>query len=640
MYAARRNLVDVRGGKEVGGTPTDRVGNSAATSNVKATMRSCAVLVVFAGLVAASCGSADDPQFASEPAPSATPRPTDGEIDSTTLPPAVPVATTSGEVDTAAIEGGVDCDPDLNAFVDAQFAFVGTVTDVRGEILPWDIDPENPDRPDDPEPTRWATFDVDGWYTVDWGTEFNVWMPTHRATVGDRIAVGGDARFVSIDGFSGQSGEVEFCTPAPEPVGESLIAWNEFFGPAIQAGAAVPEGDPDPADLEAIDHAEAAWTSVAGDSYSYLFSMYDRNQVRPECSSSTRRIVVVDDEIIEAVSTDSPRGDCDQSRDDEPSVAELFDLARQVAGATDFDFRSDLDNGTVMNFYTSDRSIETQVHVQRFSNSTAPTIVGWPAVDEAARSAADLWADASGDRVTTIQIGGGERAHYDLTTTETAGEVVEVRNGNDTIDPTALQQPWTPYTVDGVFELINELSGQGNVAAVFDQQTGAPTDLFFDPMPEAIDDELSLQITVTDPGATTDSRPSGSEAEQALREAGADLSQFPGDLDRVGLAEFCGVATITFDSDSSASTKAIDCLSETADRAAVAAAVFTMFTDEGDPIVSLWLVDSNRAEIFTDSSQDSFAGDPFNWNRLDCKVDLPLPGSVTQTADPYATFDC
>lgn len=81
--------------------------------------------------------------------------------------------------------------------------------------------------------------------------------------------------------------------------------------------------------------------------------------------------------------------------------------------------------------------------------------------------------------------------------------------------------------------------------------------------------------------------------------------------------EFCTAATTTFDSNSSASTRAIDRLSETAERAAVATALFTMLTVEGDPIVSLWLVDSDRAEIFTDSSQDSFAGDPFDWNQLD-----------------------
>jgi hypothetical protein len=528
------------------------------------------------------------------------------------------------------------CDPELDEFVDAQFAFVGTVIEVRGEVLPWDVDPENPDPPADPQLTRWVTFDVTGWYTVDWGTEFSVWMPVHDAEVGDRLAVGGDARYVSIDGFNGQSGEVEFCTPAPEPTAESLAAWNAFFGAPIAAGAAMPEADPDPADLAAIDEAEAAWTAVAGDSYSYVFSMYDRN--RSACATPTQRVVVTD-AGIEATSLDAPRFSCESPARAVPTIAELFALARQVAGATDFDFRSNLDSGIVMSFYASDRSVEVQVNVRRYSESTAPTIVGWDAVGDAADVAATTWATAPDERTTRIQIGGGERAHYNLTTTEVEGRVIKVRNGAELIDPTTLDQPWSPYTIDGVFALIDELDGQGHVVAVFDPDTGAPLDLYFDPMPDAIDDELSLQISVTSPGEAETSR-DVSTAEQALLEAGADVSEFPGDPSDPRLANLCGVEVITFDTDASDLDSIIDCLSERAELNNGASAVFTTYTIEGDPIVSLWLVDTDRASVFTDSSQDSFAGGPFAWSQLDCAVDFPLPRPVSQFPDPYATFDC
>ena len=70
------------------------------------------------------------------------------------------------------------------------------------------------------------------------------------------------------------------------------------------------------------------------------------------------------------------------------------------------------------------------------------------------------------------------------------------------------------------------------------------------------------------------------------------------------------------------------------------AAVFTTYTVQGDPIVSLWLVDADRASVFIDSSQDAFGGGPFAWDRLECDVDLPLPAPVTEFPDPYATFDC
>ncbi|MDW3213712.1 MAG: hypothetical protein R8G01_06945 [Ilumatobacteraceae bacterium] len=480
------------------------------------------------------------------------------------------------------------------------------------------------------------TFDVTGWYTVDWGTEFSVWMPVHDAEPGDRLAVGGDARYVSIDGFSGQSGEVEFCTPAPEPTAESLAAWNEFFGPPIEAGAAMPEGDPDPAHLAAIDEAEAAWNAVAGDSYSYVFSMFDRN--RSACATPTQRVVVTA-AGVEATSLDAPKFSCESAARAVPTIPELFALARQVAGATDFDFRSNLDSGIVMSFYASDRSVEVQVNVRRYSASTAPTVAGWEAVGVAADAAAATWATAPDDRITRIQIGGGERARYDLTTTEVGGRVVEVRNGAEPIDPTTLDQPWSPYTIDGVFALLDELDGQGHVVAVFDPVTGAPSDLYFDPMPDAIDDELSLQVAVASLGAS-DTSPVVSPAEQALLEAGADITVFPGDLSDPRLGNLCGVDVVNFDADTSNLASIIDCLSEHADRSVGASAVLTTYTIEGDPIVSLWLVDTDEASIFTDSSQDSFAGGPFAWSRLDCAINLPLPRPVSEFPDPYATFDC
>ena len=539
--------------------------------------------------------------------------------------------------DTSALAPGSDCDPDLDEFVDAQFAFVGTVVEVSGAILPWAVDPENPDRPEDPMPTRWVTFDVEGWYTVDWGTEFSVWMPVHDGAPGDRLAVGGDARFVSIPGFDGQSGEVEFCTPASDPTNESLSAWDAHFGRPIDAGAAVPEGTPDQADLALIDDAEASWNALAGESYSYVFSMYDRND-RSTCGSPTQRIVVRDDEV-EATSLDTPRSSCEPSTGEVPTVDELFALARQVAGATDFDFRSNLDNGIIMSFYASDRSVEMQVNARRYSESTAPTIVGWDAVGDAADAAVANWATAPGDRTTRIQIGGGERAQYDLVTTELDGEVTEVRNGAETIDTASLDQPWSPFTVDGAFSLIDELDGEGHVVAVFDTTTGFPSDLYFDPLPEAIDDELNLQISVTTAGDANTPR-AVSDTEQALIDSGANVSEFPGDLADPRLTNLCGAIEITFDDDSSGIDSIIQCLSDRAASGSGAAAVFTTSTVEGDPIVSLWLVDTENATVYIDNSRDSFAGDPFTWTRLDCAVDLPLPSPASEFPDPYSTFEC
>jgi hypothetical protein len=188
----------------------DRTRELADRSRRPIVVKAIAVLVV-AALAAVSCGSDPEPVAVTTPdSPDPTSPASTVSASTSPMTSGSPPSTTIIEV--AELVPGIECDRDLDAFIDAPFAFVGTVSGVRGEILPWDVDAENPNRPQNPEPTRWVSFDVDGWFTVDWGTGFSVWMPVHDAAVGDRLAVGGDARYVSIDGFSGQSGEVEFCT--------------------------------------------------------------------------------------------------------------------------------------------------------------------------------------------------------------------------------------------------------------------------------------------------------------------------------------------------------------------------------------------------------------------------------------------
>jgi hypothetical protein len=297
--------------------------------------------------------------------------------------------------------------------------------------------------------------------------------------------------------------------------------------------------------------------------------MYDRNDRAP-CGSPTVRVVVTP-AGVDATSIESPRFSCESEVGSVSTIAELFVLARQVAGATEFEFCSNLDSGIVMSFYASDRSVEVQVNVRRFSQSTAPTVVGWDAVVDAANATVNTWVSTPGDRTTSIQIGGGERAHYDLTTTEVDGQVTEVRNGADPID-----------------------------------------------------DELSLQVAVA---GTGDIGPSGavSDSEQALHDAGADIAEFRSNLSDPRLADLCGVEVVTFDSDSSGLDEIVGCLSERAEAGGGSAAVFTTYPVGGDPIVSLWLVDADRASVYIDSSQDAFAGGPFAWGQLECDVKLPLP---------------
>jgi hypothetical protein len=117
-------------------------------------------------------------------------------------------------------------------FADAQFAFVGTVSAVEQEVHPWTTDPENPDRPDVVTPTPWVTFEVESWYLRSWGSPFAVWMPDIAVTVGQRVAVGGNAFHTEVDDFSGQSGGVEFCSPLADDK-TTLSEWNDRLGDLV-----------------------------------------------------------------------------------------------------------------------------------------------------------------------------------------------------------------------------------------------------------------------------------------------------------------------------------------------------------------------------------------------------------------------
>ena len=77
------------------------------------------------------------------------------------------------------------------------------------------------------------------------------------------------------------------------------------------------------------------------------------------------------------------------------------------------------------------------------------------------------------------------------------GEVVTVidRDGL-TVDITQLSRPWDAAVVEDVFEILDEREPTGHVVAVFDPATGAPTELWLDPYPTAIDDEEQYTLTV------------------------------------------------------------------------------------------------------------------------------------------------
>lgn len=176
-------------------------------------------LLLTAAVTIAGCGSVpDESEPALSPGAETTLQSTDSAI--ATTPSANPESTACGSSPVSAA-----------ILAEAQFAFIGTVTAVEDAIHPWTTDLENPDRPEFATPTSWVKFDVERWYLNDWGTAFAVWIPDISVNVGQRLAVGGNAYHTEVNGFSGQSGEVEFCSPIAD-TDATLSMWDEQLGAA------------------------------------------------------------------------------------------------------------------------------------------------------------------------------------------------------------------------------------------------------------------------------------------------------------------------------------------------------------------------------------------------------------------------
>ena len=374
---------------------------------------------------------------------------------------------------------GVACGSGASDLDSAQFGFVGTVTRVQ---------------PGEPEASRWVSFTVDGWYTFDWGTEFSVYMPGFDVAVGDHIAVAGNQHLADIYDYEGQSGTATLCAPVDAATDGSLTDWEARFGPLIDAGTDIPLGQPDPAAIADIDAALQAWQKTAPSSYSYRLSTTVGTV--DGCRIADARVVVLEGIVAEVTPLSGGPLEC-QLEDGVDPIAAAFDRAREVTGSGYFDFASDLSFGTIITFRVVDRHAVEDVWIDAFSESSDPTVSGWEAVSAAAAIAREKWAIVNGTRTTGIQSAVGEGDSHDLRTVEVDSVVTSVSDYGVAVDPAELIQPWTPYTVDGVFDLIDEYSGQGRVVAVFDRETGVPIELHFDPHVNGIDDELTVYVDVT-----------------------------------------------------------------------------------------------------------------------------------------------
>ena len=128
--------------------------------------------VVAVSLVVASCGGADGTESNSTPTTAVAPGDTLGEPGSPSVE-ACGLSDPWGMVETA---------------------FVGTVAAVttRDRISQEAIDGRAASGGEWP----WVSFEVDGWYTKDFGTDFSMWAPGFAGRVGERWQIAGALYFV------------------------------------------------------------------------------------------------------------------------------------------------------------------------------------------------------------------------------------------------------------------------------------------------------------------------------------------------------------------------------------------------------------------------------------------------------------
>jgi len=374
------------------------------------------------------------------------------------------------------------------------FAFVGTVTSVEEHVEQHPPGIETTAGPEPPGPVPWVTFEVERWYTADWGTTFAIFMPGLEPLVGHPWRVAGNAYSASVDEYFGQSGEADPCTSGPDdPQGRRVF--DDVYGGSVDAGAGVPSGQPDPGVVQELRAAQEAWRDAEPAAYSMVLGGYSTSAdtvFGADCRPG--RVVVIDGTATEAVDTHNA---CRLDPTTVPTVDELFDAAIRVAGGEGFSYDVDPTGRSPLRFAVYDRSVETTVTVHTVSDNIVPAVIGWDEVGAAAAEGRRRWRQAAlGSYQLTIDTGGGERNAYDVGARFVDGEQTMLEVNGKRTDPSTLELPWHPSTVDHLFGLIEELAGEGNVVAVFDPETGHPTDVWFDPVINGIDDELEVHVAI------------------------------------------------------------------------------------------------------------------------------------------------
>lgn len=374
-----------------------------------------------------------------------------------------------------------------------ETAFVGTVSEVEvrvNERRQFELEERGIEATAAEWP--WVTFEVEAWFTNDYGTRFSMWAPEFKGTVGEAWQIAG--ALYSVDE---QSGEVFPCVSVPESDDE-LSAWEERFGGSIAAGTNTPENPGDPAVLAEIDENRQLWQSQRPENYTAIVDVYDDRQPQDACGNSTSvRLVVENGTVIEAV--DLRRLCRVDDLENIYTVEDVFSLATGAAGAVEGEISYDDAYGFITGFYAYDRSIEASASVRLVTTTAAPASLGTEESLAAIEDAAMRWEAAGVDLYTMtldVQCFCTTFGTYEVTVVN--GEVETIQRLDDQGE---LPEPDPfEFTVEGLLSSVTTWSGEDpdSVVAGF-HELGYPTDLHIDPIANAIDDELTLFVRHLEP---------------------------------------------------------------------------------------------------------------------------------------------
>lgn len=343
---------------------------------------------------------------------------------------------------------------------------------------------------DEAEP-RWVTFSVSRWWTNDLGIRRGLFAPGWDGAVGSSFLVAG----TRYDAGDLNTGTLIPCGTRPYTDAELRTALDDEYGGSVTAGQDTPERPADPSLLAAIDEARGRWETAEPTSWTADITLETRAGEQSMCGNHTVRVVMQDGDLAQAVSRASG---CEVDLADVPTVDDLFDELRRVAGAVDSgvdpDELFDPTYGFPLAVGAEDRSVGVHLGVRDFRPLALPLATD---ASEGLAEALARWLAAGIDDYTwVVELRCFCPAEGPVEISVVDGKVVGVE-GEPRAEPS-----FGAITVLELFDRIAEALTSGEATVSYDPNLGYPLTADLDPVLNGIDDESSyIVISLTPTGA-------------------------------------------------------------------------------------------------------------------------------------------